>query len=327
MSASRPLTASELAAERTGRTRRRRRRRSLVVVLFAVLVAVTVLAWKTRPPAGSTADGVQLDPSAFSPTACMAFAPTAGDRHTTVFLDAGHGGSTPGRWAPPRRGPPSTRPPRRCPSSSTPPSCCGPTATGWWCRGPPTRAWCASRPPTCPTGMLSLQGAHDDVAARDVCANLAGASVLVGIYFDSGGSPSDAGSVTTYDTARPFSADNLRLATLVQKDVLAAMNARGWQIPDDGVQPDSEEGSLVQTSSDSPLAEAAAALRARPAAGSGRPRLLHHPVGHARGAHRAAVRHRPLRRHPGRQPRPPRRSWPGDWPRPSSSTSGSSRSP
>lgn len=31
-------------------------------------------------------------------------------------------------------------------------------------------------------GSLSLQGAHDDVAARDVCANLAHASVLVGIY-------------------------------------------------------------------------------------------------------------------------------------------------
>jgi hypothetical protein len=36
------------------------------------------------------------------------------------------------------------------------------------------------------------------------------------------------------------------------------MNAQGWQIPDDGVQPDSEEGSLVQTSTDSSLAQAAA---------------------------------------------------------------------
>jgi len=91
-----------------------------------------------------------------------------------------------------------------------------------------------------------------------VCADLARAAVLVGIYFDSGASPSDGGSVTTFDAARPFHAANLRLATLVQTDVLAAMNARGWQIPDDGVQPDSVEGSLVATSSDSPIARAAA---------------------------------------------------------------------
>ena len=107
-------------------------------------------------------------------------------------------------------------------------------------------------------GVLSLQGAHDDVAARDRCADLAGAALLVGIYFDSGASPSDGGSVTTYDTARPFSAANLHFATLLQHDVLSAMNARGWQIPDDGVQPDSQEGSLVPTSTDTGIAAAAA---------------------------------------------------------------------
>ena len=36
------------------------------------------------------------------------------------------------------------------------------------------------------------------------------------------------------------------------------MNAQGWQIPDDGVQPDSVEGSLVPTSTSSPIAVAAA---------------------------------------------------------------------
>jgi N-acetylmuramoyl-L-alanine amidase len=123
-------------------------------------------------------------------------------------------------------------------------------------------------------GELSLQGAHDDVAARDVCANLSGAAVLLGIYFDSGASPSDGGSVTTYDGARPFSAANHGLATLVQRDVLAAMNGQGWQIPDDGVQPDSVEGSLVPTSSSSPIARAAASSWARPtpASSTHRPR-------------------------------------------------------
>jgi N-acetylmuramoyl-L-alanine amidase len=93
-------------------------------------------------------------------------------------------------------------------------------------------------------GILTVQGAFADVAARDVCANLARADVLVGIYMD-GGYEGQAGSLTGYDADRPFSAENLRLATLVQHDVLTAMNAQGWQIPDDGVLPDSGLGSAV----------------------------------------------------------------------------------
>ena len=91
-------------------------------------------------------------------------------------------------------------------------------------------------------GLFTVQGVHDDVAARDVCANLAKANVLVGIYFDAGASTDNAGCVTGYDTARPFSAQNLRLATLVQDDVLGAMNAQGWGIPDLGVTDDSQLG-------------------------------------------------------------------------------------
>jgi len=37
-----------------------------------------------------------IDPKLFSPGTCMAFPPTDGDRHETVFLDAGHGGIDPG---------------------------------------------------------------------------------------------------------------------------------------------------------------------------------------------------------------------------------------
>jgi N-acetylmuramoyl-L-alanine amidase len=84
-------------------------------------------------------------------------------------------------------------------------------------------------------GELTVQGSHDDVAARDRCANLARATILVGVYFDAGTSSGNAGSITAYDGARPFAAANLRLATLVQTEVLAALNAHGWAIPDDGV--------------------------------------------------------------------------------------------
>jgi len=97
------------------------------------------------------------------------------------------------------------------------------------------------------TGIFTLQGEHDDVAARDVCANLAKATILLGIYFDAGTSSTDAGSVTGYDTVRPFSADNQRLATLLQADVLAHLNARGWTIPNDGVVSDTTLGGPAQT--------------------------------------------------------------------------------
>jgi N-acetylmuramoyl-L-alanine amidase len=82
--------------------------------------------------------------------------------------------------------------------------------------------------------------------------------VLIGIYFDSGASTADAGSLTTFDAARPFQAANRRLADLLQSDVLSAMNARGWAIPAVGVVPDSTVGSLVATSSTNAVAEGAA---------------------------------------------------------------------
>jgi N-acetylmuramoyl-L-alanine amidase len=95
-------------------------------------------------------------------------------------------------------------------------------------------------------GLLTVQGVVNDVGARDVCANLAGADALVGIYMDSG-SPQNAGSVTGYDAVRSFSAANLRLAALLQDDVLGAMNAQGWGIPDEGVMPDTVLGSALDS--------------------------------------------------------------------------------
>ena len=53
--------------------------------------------------------------------------------------------------------------------------------------------------------------------------------------------------MTAYDAARPFWRQSLRLATLVQRDVLAAMDAQHWAIPDEGVLTDSGLGSAVPT--------------------------------------------------------------------------------
>jgi N-acetylmuramoyl-L-alanine amidase len=93
-------------------------------------------------------------------------------------------------------------------------------------------------------GILTPQGAHADLVARDVCANDAQASVVVGIYFNAG-FQENAGCLTGYDAVRPFAAQNLRLADLIQTDVLSAMNAQGWAIPNAGVVSDVYLGSSV----------------------------------------------------------------------------------
>src|SRR6202035_5265515 len=68
-----------------------------------ILAVIAVLA---QPPGGAAAaprssaprlaEGNPVDAKVFQPGACMAYAPTSGNRHLTVFLDAGHGGLDPG---------------------------------------------------------------------------------------------------------------------------------------------------------------------------------------------------------------------------------------
>jgi N-acetylmuramoyl-L-alanine amidase len=187
-----------------------------------------------------------IDPALFSPGACMAFPPTGGDQHETVFLDAGHGGIDPGAVGSTQSG---------APVSEAAVNLSVELDTAAILRAEGYRVVVSRTENTAVTkltpadvdgGLLTVQGVVNDVGARDVCANLAGADVLVGIYMDSG-SPQNAGCVTGYDAVRPFSAANLRLATLLQDDVLSAMNAQGWGIPDEGVMPDTVLGSALDS--------------------------------------------------------------------------------
>ena len=190
------------------------------------------------------AAGTAIDRSYFSPGACVAFPPVTGNRHLTVFLDAGHGGPDPGAAGITRTGQVIDE------ADETLPVVLDATAI---LRRAGFRVVVSRTGPTSVLRLgpgdvsgqlLTVTGSHDDVAARDVCADLAHANVLVGIYFNSGAAD-NAGCVTAYDPARPFAAANRRLAGLVQSAVLAAMNARGWQIPDGGVQPDQGLGSSL----------------------------------------------------------------------------------
>jgi N-acetylmuramoyl-L-alanine amidase len=187
-----------------------------------------------------------MDPSAFAPSACMAFSPTASGRHVTVFLDAGHGGRDPGAVG-------STESDQAIHEANETLAVELDTRTilraaGFRVVVSRTHDSSVLRlgPDDVSGRLLTVEGSHEDVLARALCADEAHASVLVGIYFNAG-EPSDAGSVTGYDAARPFAAENVRLARLLQADALAAMNAQRWRIPNDGVQRDTGLGRALNS--------------------------------------------------------------------------------
>jgi N-acetylmuramoyl-L-alanine amidase len=189
----------------------------------------------------------------------MAFAPTKGDRHVTVFLDAGHGGIDPGGVGTTEAGATIEESHETLPVELDAMALL--RAKGYRVVVSRTGNTTVVRlgPGDQSGGVLTLQGSHDDVVARDACANDAHARVLVGIYFDAGSSPENAGSLTAYDAARPFAAENLTLATLVQHDVVHDMNTEGWAIPNDGVLPDTTLGSYVGDPTSTGIAGEAAA--------------------------------------------------------------------
>ncbi|HTX08835.1 MAG TPA: N-acetylmuramoyl-L-alanine amidase [Solirubrobacteraceae bacterium] len=212
-------------------------RRLRWLALLALLAAVAV-AFILHGSGGAQA----IDASAFSSGACVAYPASSGNRGETVFLDAGHGGIDPGAVGSTESGQAVYEADVTLPIELDAMRLL--TDQGFRVVVSRTRAESVVRLTNADvsgTG-LTAAGVHSDVAARDICANDAGANVLIGIYMDAG--DGGAGSLTGYDADRPFAAANLRLATLVQDDVLGAMNAQGWQIPDRGVQPDTGLGSV-----------------------------------------------------------------------------------
>jgi N-acetylmuramoyl-L-alanine amidase len=183
----------------------------------------------------------------FEPGACVEYQPTSWDRHLIVFLDAGHGGVDPGGVGTDEAD--NTVYEANETLRVELDTMMSLRADGFTVVVSRTGDETVSRPQPddLSGGLFCAQGVHDDVAARDRCADLSKANVLLGIYFDAGGESYDAGSVTGYDTDRPFSAQNAKLANLVQNDVMAAMNAEGWDVPDLGAVDDSVLGGPAMT--------------------------------------------------------------------------------
>ncbi len=274
-------------------------------VVVVVLATLSVLAEapaasasaSTRQRLGASRrldDARSVDDRLFEPGACMEFPPTSGDRHLTVFLDAGHGGIDPGGVGQDENGNTVYEKDITLPVELDTMALL--RAKGFTVVVSRTTDETVSRPQPDDVsgGLFTAQGVHDDVAARDECADEAKADLLVGIYFDAGAYSSNAGSVTGYDSARPFSAENEKFANLLQNDVLSAMNATGLADPE-------PRGRRRQRAGRARVDRGGRGLRAPAAPRAGRTGLVQHAEHHAGRPHRAALHHGPVRgQHRGR---------------------------
>jgi N-acetylmuramoyl-L-alanine amidase len=235
---------------------RRLRRTVLVAVLATVGVVVAVSARSApateqaagtgaaTPAAEATAQA--LDPKTFATGSCVAYAPTHGDRHQTVFLDAGHGGPDPGGVGVTEAG--QTLHEREMTLPVVTQAAGLLRAAGFrvvvsrTTNGPVAKAL----PGDLSGGIYTAAGVHRDTAARPICANLAKADALVSVHYNFGASPKNAGAMTVYDASRPFAAQNLQLATLLQDNIIKQLHAHpDWDVPDVGVVKDGANGSAL----------------------------------------------------------------------------------
>ena len=218
---------------------------------FAAAAAVAgVLAAAHSASAGLPAGGEAVDASRFNPGSCLSFAPTSPQPSgRTVFVDAGHGGPDPGAVGVTASGKPvhEATETLRVALAALPLL----RAAGYRVVLSRTTPQQVARPAPgdLSGGLFTGQGVHRDLVARDACANIARADILIGVYFNASNYSSLGGSLTLFDAARPFWPANRRLAQLVQRAVLAALNAKGRTVPNDGVHADSGYGSSV-TSAD-----------------------------------------------------------------------------
>lgn len=185
--------------------------------------------------------------TAFAASACIAYRPLRGNRRRTVFVDAGHGGPDPGAVGTTSAG--AVVDEKDVTLATARDLLAILRDAGYRVVLARTGDTPVARlaPADLCDGALTAAGEHRDIAARIACANAAGANLLVSIHFDTFGDPTVGGAETLYDSARPFSATNHRLATLAQQDIVASLDAAGWAVPDRGAIDDTEGGTPALT--------------------------------------------------------------------------------
>ena len=201
--------------------------------------------------AGTTStSGVAVDAATFATGGCVSYAATGTPNGRTVYLDAGHGGPDSGGLGVTGDGtaieektltlavvtkavPLLQAAGFRVVVSRTTDSTVARLTAADYVSG------------VLGSGALTAAGEHADLAARSLCADEGKADYLLSVHFNVGSSAADAGILTTYDAERTFAAANSALATAVNSDVLAALNAKGYAIPDGGIVHDDTVGNAV----------------------------------------------------------------------------------
>lgn len=185
--------------------------------------------------------------SLLAPGACIEYSPSSGNNHHTVFLDAGHGGPDPGTEGTGPHG--GTIFEKNITLPVVMETMRLLTSNGYHVvlSRNADQGVARTRPGYIAGGSYTAAGAHAETAARAACANAARAQLLLSVHMNAYADPSVGGVETAYDPDRPFSAQNRRFATLVQSAVLHTLAAKGWSLPDRGVQPDTAVGTPALT--------------------------------------------------------------------------------
>jgi len=223
------------AANVKARTRRRQGpptllRSALVIALVVVcLFSAPVVLPALRPslasslgPAVGDNGPSRLELGGIQEGACVSFGPISSPANRTVFLDPGHGGLDPGVVG-------VARGKQVLEKDIT---LAVATRLATLLRADGYRVVMSRTGDTSVTslsatdsvaGALTASAEHRDLVMRTLCANAATASVLLSIHFDAFDDPSVGGTETFYDSARPFAADNERLANALQSAVVAGL--------------------------------------------------------------------------------------------------------
>jgi len=86
------------------------------------------------------------------------------------------------------------------------------------------------------------QGTAADLQARIDEANAAGADLFICVHNNATGSPNAEGTEVYYCSNRSFSADNIRLAKLVDQGIVNSLHQAGYNAKDEGAQDDASFG-------------------------------------------------------------------------------------
>lgn len=191
------------------------------------------------------ADSYPVAPSRFEPRSCVLFTPTDGNRHLRVFIDAGHGGIDPGGTGRTNSGQTVSEAPLNLLVAKDAAALLRRRGFSVVLSRSSSNPVARPEPGDFSGGGYTVPGERRELVARNLCADLSHANVVLGIDEDAAAGTSAVGSVTLYDAQRPYHAANLRLAQLVQRDVLASLSADGTAVPDLGVHNDVGYGDLA----------------------------------------------------------------------------------